>query len=73
MKVEVDILGFLSLNKSGRFCGRKTTLKRNRARKSSQDLWESRGGRPVLHVPNKPGGFCGRKATIEEEQSSGTV
>ena len=29
-----------------------------------QELCESRGGRPVLPVPNKPHGFCGRKATL---------
>ena len=30
----------------------------------AQELCESRGGRPGLHVPNKSGGFCGRKATL---------
>ena len=30
--------------------------------KDSQQLSESRGGRPGLPVPNKPYGICGRKA-----------
>ena len=33
----------------------------------AQELYESRGGRPELPVPNKPYGSCGRKATSEEE------
>ena len=33
----------------------------------SQELCESRGGRPGLPVPNSPYGLCGRKATIEEK------
>ena len=28
----------------------------------SGKLYENRGGRPSLPVPNKPDGFCGRKA-----------
>ena len=30
----------------------------------SQELCESRGGRPGLPVPNSPYGLCGRKATL---------
>ena len=30
----------------------------------SQELCESRGGRPGLPVPNGPYGLCGRKATL---------
>ena len=32
----------------------------------TQELCESRGGRPGLPVPNKPRGFCGRKATLNQ-------
>ena len=32
----------------------------------SQELCESRGGRPGLPVPNSPYGLCRRKATVEE-------
>ena len=34
----------------------------------AQELCESRGGRPVLPVPNSPFGLCGRKATFVEAQ-----
>ena len=27
---------------------------------TAQELCESPGGRPGLHVPNKPDGFCGK-------------
>ena len=30
----------------------------------AQELCESRGGRPGLHVPYKRDGFCGRKSTL---------
>ena len=30
----------------------------------SQELWESRGGRPGLPIPDSPYGLCGRKATL---------
>ena len=33
----------------------------------AQDLYESRGGRPGLPVPNSPYGLCGRKATLNYE------
>ena len=36
----------------------------------SQELCESRGGRPGLPVANSPYGLCGRKATLEEEVHS---
>ena len=44
----------------------------------AQELFESRGGRPGLSVPNSPYGFCGRKATLKMLkmsmfQSSGAV
>ena len=31
----------------------------------TQELCESRGGRPGIPVPKKPDGFCGRKATLK--------
>ena len=30
----------------------------------AQDLYESRGGRPGLSVPDSPDGLCGRTATL---------
>ena len=30
----------------------------------TQEVYESRGGRPGLPVPNSPYGFCGRAATL---------
>ena len=36
----------------------------------AQELrYESRGGRPVLPVPNSPQGLCGPKARLEEEEA----
>ena len=32
----------------------------------AQELYESRGGRPDLHVLNSPYGLCGRKAVFAE-------
>ena len=37
------------------------------ARRLAQELYESRGGRPELHVTNKPDGSCGRKATLKRK------
>ena len=34
----------------------------------TQEVCESRGGRPGLPVPNSPYVLCGRKATFEEEE-----
>ena len=34
---------------------------------SSQELRESRGGRPGLPIPNRAYGLCGRKTTLEDE------
>ena len=31
----------------------------------AQELFENRGGRPGLPVPNSPYGLCGRKATLK--------
>ena len=33
----------------------------------TQELCESRGGRPGLPVPNSPYGLCGRKATLKPQ------
>ena len=33
----------------------------------AQELFESRGGRPGLPVPNSPYGLCGHKATLNDE------
>ena len=33
----------------------------------TQELCESRGGGPGLHVPDSPHGLCERRATFEEE------
>ena len=40
-------------------CGRKAALKNK-----TQELCESRGGRPGFPVPNSPYGLCGRKAPL---------
>ena len=48
-------------------CGRKAILNSNHApSERTQELCESRGGRPGLPVPNSPYacGVCGRKATL---------
>ena len=50
MKVEVAVLGSMSLISLVVSVDVKQQLKKNRA----QGLWESRGGRPELHVSNKP-------------------
>ena len=51
MRVEVAVLGSPSL-----------TVLMLQAR--AQELYESRGGRPGLPVPDSPYGLCGRKATL---------
>ena len=61
LKVEVAVPAGLPVpNSPYGFYGRKATL--NLHSDLSQELCESRGGRPGLPVPNKPDGFCGRKA-----------
>ena len=35
----------------------------------AQELCESRGGRPGLHIPKSPYGLCGRSATFEQEET----
>ena len=35
-------------------------------RHRTQELCESRGGRPGIPFPNKPYGFCGHKATLKQ-------
>ena len=37
----------------------------------SQELCESRRGRPRLPVPSSPSGLCGRKATLNSNSASG--
>ena len=37
------------------------------ARSAGQELCESRGGCPELHVTNQPDGFCGGKATLKRK------
>ena len=62
MKVEVAVLGSLPVpNNPYGLCGRKATLN---SKEYTQELCESRGGRPGLPVPNNPYGLCGRKATL---------
>ena len=34
----------------------------------AQEVCESRGGRPGLHVPNSPYGLCGRTGRLEVSQ-----
>ena len=36
----------------------------------TQELCESRGGRPGLPAPNSPYGLCGRKATLNWTEGS---
>ena len=38
--------------------------KEDKEENRAQELWESRGGRPGLPVPNNPYGLCGRKTTL---------
>ena len=62
MKVEVAVLGSPSLTVLTVSVDVKQHLK-----KKAQELCESGGGRPGLHVPNSPYGLCRQKATLEEE------
>ena len=39
-----------------------------RERERTQELCESRGGRPWFPFPNSPYSLCGRKATLRERQ-----
>ena len=61
MKVEVDVP-----KKSDDFCGRKATLNEPGIVRT-QELCESRGGRPGLPVP---GGFPERKAKLKRNSGS---
>ena len=42
-------------------------VKQHLKKKKAHELYESRGGRPGLPVPNSPYGLCRQKATLEEE------
>ena len=76
MKVEVGILDFPTLIALMVPVDVKQNLKKLSGART-QELCESRGGRPGLPAPNSPHGHCGRQATVEEEvgsrQSSGAV
>ena len=61
MKVEVDVLGSLSLTVLVVSVDVKAILEEH---SRAKELCESRGGRPGLPVPNSPYGLCGRKATL---------
>ena len=68
MKVEVAVLGFPSLIVLMDSVDVKQHLKKLR----TQELCESRDGRPGLTVPNSLHDLCGRKATLnlnDEEES----
>jgi len=61
----------LGPNKSDGFCGRKAALDFNcTPLHRDEELWEGRGGRPGLPVPNKPGCFCGCKATLKRKENN---
>ena len=66
MKVEVDVLGPQSLIVLTVSVDVKQHLKMKKKYRSNrtQELCESRGGRPGLPVPNSPDGVCGRKVTL---------
>ena len=62
VKVEVDVLGSPSLILRTVSVDVEQTL--NETIHRAQELYESRGGRPGLPVPNSPYGLCGRRATL---------
>ena len=66
VKVEVDVLGPQSLIVLTVSVDVKQHLKMKKKYRSNrtQELCESRGGRPGLPVPNSPDGVCGRKVTL---------
>ena len=63
MKVEVDVLGSLSLIVPMVSVDLKQHFKKKTSEFRAQELCESRGGRPGLPVHNSLYGLCGRKAT----------
>ena len=70
LKVEVAVPAGLPVSNSPYgFCGRKATL--NLHSDLSQELCESRGGRPGLPVSDGPYGLCGRKATLNLDYVDG--
>ena len=66
MKVEVDVLGSLSLVSPHGLCGREATLEHS---VRAQELCKSRGGLRGLLVPSSPYDLSGRKAILNLKQS----
>ena len=66
MKVEVDVLGSPSLIVRTVSVDEKQHYT---SQNKTQELCESRGGRPGLHIPKSPYGLCGRSATFEQEET----
>ena len=71
MRVEVAVQGSPSLIVL-MICGRKTALKKKKKKKTirTQELCESRGGRPGLPVPNSLCGLFGRSAALKKAAQS---
>ena len=67
----MPVLGSRVPNSPHGLCGRKVTL--NSVNTGSQELCESRGGRPGLPVHNRPDGLCGRKATLNRAVDGGSM
>ena len=71
MKIEVDVQGSPSLMVFVVFVDVKRRLKKKKyGIFRAQELCESRGGHPVLPVPNSRYGICERKATSKKRSPS---
>ena len=74
MEVEVTVLGSRpSLVVCTVSVDVKQHLKKRRQQLRALEVYESRGSRPGLPVPNSPYGLCGRKATFEEEEEDSSL